>query len=418
MSTYQAIAAVTTTLKELLDAQVRDVHPGSRVMTQPPDKAAEDTNRLNLFLFNVSVNAALRTMPELSSRVHPGETASPPLALDLYYLLIAYGMGASDVWDDHSHRLLGRAMSFLHDHAVLRREDLQAALADAGVHEQVERVRITPQPLSLEEMSKLWTTFQTQYRLSVAYCVSVVLIEGDAPVRTPLPVFSIGSDNRGVQSQPELAPPLPTLTGIVLPPWSSEPVQGLLPEQRPSAELGDTLTLQGLHLDGLDVEVIFAHPRLEEPNIRSPEPDSTARTLDVIVPNQPANWPAGVYTVSVALTWAGQRRETNVLPLLLSPKILTRSPDTTASTDFDVTVTFAPQVRTGQHVTLLFGSRELQPDGFTAPTDTLSFAVQDAEPGRYPLRLRVDGADSQIVHVTGTPPAPGFDPDQIVEVTA
>jgi hypothetical protein len=38
-------------------------------------------------------------------------------------------------------------------------------------------VRVTLQPLSLEEMSRLWSTFQTQYRLSVAYEVSVVLID-------------------------------------------------------------------------------------------------------------------------------------------------------------------------------------------------------------------------------------------------
>jgi hypothetical protein len=417
MSTYLAIAAVTTALRDLLDAEIKVVDTNSQVTMQPPDKTANDKNKLNLFLFNVSVNAALRTMPELSVRVRPGETALPPLALDLYYLLSAYGTGQPHVWDDRGHRLLGRAMSFLHDHAVLLREDLQTALADAGVHEQVERVRVTLQPLSLEEMSKLWTTFQTQYRLSVAYCVSVVLIESDEPARTPLPVLSIGPDDRGVQSQPDLTPPLPTLTGIVLPAWSSEPVGGLLPEQRPSAELGNTLTLRGLHLDGLDVEVIFSHPRLEEPNVLAPKPDATARALEVTVPDQPADWPAGVYTVSVALIRSGQRHMTNGLPLVLSPRILTRTPASTGATDFSVTITFTPQVHSGQHVALLFGSRELLPSAFAPPTGTLSFPVQGAEPGVYPLRLRVDGADSQIVQVAGTPPAPGFDPGQTVEVT-
>jgi hypothetical protein len=45
------------------------------------------------------------------------------------------------------------------------------------LHEQVERVRITLQPLTLEEVAKLWNVFQTPYRISVAYEVSVVLIE-------------------------------------------------------------------------------------------------------------------------------------------------------------------------------------------------------------------------------------------------
>ena len=51
----------------------------------------------------------------------------------------------------------------------------------SNLHEQIERVRITPQPLSLEEISKLWAAFQTNYRLSAAYQAAVILIESTAP---------------------------------------------------------------------------------------------------------------------------------------------------------------------------------------------------------------------------------------------
>ena len=51
----------------------------------------------------------------------------------------------------------------------------------ATSHEQIERVRITPQPLSVDELSKLWTAFQTHFRISAAYQVSVVLIESTRP---------------------------------------------------------------------------------------------------------------------------------------------------------------------------------------------------------------------------------------------
>ena len=417
MSSPLAIAAVTSTLQRLLDAQVKTIDNQSEVTTQPPDKATAGDNKLNLFLYHVGINAALRNNPELPGFGRRGEAALPPLALDLSYMLTAYGKGEVKSWDNLGHRLLGRAMAFLHDHPVLLREELRTALEAAQVHEQLERVRVTPQPLSYEEMSKLWTTFQTNYRLSVAYQVSVLLIESERPVRTPLPVLSIGADNAGVQLNPDLAPPLPTLTGIELPPWTDEPAGGLLPSRRPSVRLGETITLRGLHLDGRDVEVLFVQPRLPQPITRSPEAGATARALSVIIPNQPAAWPAGIYSVSVALTTGRRRRTTNSLPLVLAPRVTNRAPASTTSGDFALTVTCTPEARPNQDVRLLLGDRELRPNTFTTATATLVFAVEDATPGHYPLRLRVDGAESQLIRVTGSPPVPGFDPDQIVEVT-
>jgi hypothetical protein len=417
MSTSLAIAAVTATLRRLLEAQIQNIDAHSEVTTQPPDKAFNGDNKLNLFLYHIAVNGNLRNLPELPGRSRPGETLPPPLALDLYYLLTAYGKGETDLWDDSGQRLLGRAISFLNDNPVLLPADLAATLADARVQEQIERVRITLQLLSHEEMSKLWTTFQTQYRLSVAYLASVVLIEGEKPARTPLPVLSIGKDNRGVLSQVGLSPALPTLTALELPPWSSQPPGGLLPAQRPSAQLGDTITLHGLYLEGAALQVIFSHPRLAQPHAVAPLAGATARAVSVALPNQPAAWPAGIYTVSLALTQGGQRRQTASLPLVLAPAITNRTPASTNSANFDVTVTFTPEVQPEQQVRLLFGSRELEPNSFIAATDTLVFPVNGATPDRYPLRLRVDGVDSQIITVSGTPPVPVFDPAQVVEVT-
>ena len=63
-------------------------------------------------------------------------------------------------------------MGVLHDHPLLGAEEINGALPESDLDQQVERVRITPQPMSVEEMSKLWTTFQTQYRMSAAYQAS------------------------------------------------------------------------------------------------------------------------------------------------------------------------------------------------------------------------------------------------------
>ena len=70
---------------------------------------------------------------------------------------------------------------------------IQASLADNDLDLQPERVRITALPLSLDELAKMWTAFQTQYRVSAGYRVSVVLIQSALPIRAPLPVLDRGA---------------------------------------------------------------------------------------------------------------------------------------------------------------------------------------------------------------------------------
>ena len=99
-------------------------------------------------------------------------------------------------------------MRILHDVAIVPRAKLKKALAIAGLHEQLERITVTPRQLSIEEISKLWSVFQTQYQVSAAYLVTVVLIDSKASRRTPLPVLKRGPDDRGV-------------TAVAMPPPSS-----------------------------------------------------------------------------------------------------------------------------------------------------------------------------------------------------
>src|SRR5262249_45060642 len=159
----------TATLRSLL---VRGVGI-SEVTARPLDNARRSTtgNQLNLFLYQVLPDAAFRNQ-DLPRLTKPGETGYPALPLVLYYLLTAY---SDDEDDTKAHRLLGEAMGVLFDHPLLGATEIRNAtipiadLATSDLHEQIERVRITLQPLTFEDMSKLWTTFQTHYRVSAAY---------------------------------------------------------------------------------------------------------------------------------------------------------------------------------------------------------------------------------------------------------
>jgi len=313
-----AIAATTLTLQAILQSAIVS-DPADTDLTDttvtilPPDKArgTGNANQLNLFLYQILPNAAWRNM-NIPSLVAAGETGQPPLALTLHYLLTAFGKD-NDTTLPYGHHLLAKAMSILYDHAMLGPDEIRAATSAtfpaSDLDKQVERIRITLQPMSLEEISKLWTGLVTQYRLSVGYEVSVMLIESAQPKKTPLPVLTRGAGDKGVSSQASLIPPFPALDQIQF------------PNSQTSARLGDALVLTGNQLDGSSVGLIFNHPLWSAPVEIAPLAGGTATQVSVNVPNSAASWPAGFYTVSLMVQRPTEtyRRATNQLSFGLAP---------------------------------------------------------------------------------------------------
>jgi hypothetical protein len=92
---------------------------------------------------------------------------------------------------------MGSVVQILHAQPVLSRQQIQKAidsvdyLRDSDLTDAVEQVKFTPVPLSVEELHNLWSGFfQAPYALSAAYQGSVIFIEGNEPIRKPLPVRS------------------------------------------------------------------------------------------------------------------------------------------------------------------------------------------------------------------------------------
>lgn len=411
MSNALAIAAVTATLRNLLVEGIAadPALAGTLVSAQSLDRArgTNNGNQINLFLYQTGIDAAWRNR-DMPRQVAPGETGTPPLALTLSFLLTAWGRNHEDV---AGHHLLGRAMSVLHDHPLLGAAEIEAALPDNDLHHQVERVRVTYQPLSLDEMSKLWTTFQTQYRISAAYQASVVLIESARPARAPLPVLARGADDQGVASQPDLIPAFPTLLAVAS------------ADRQPAVRLGETLVLSGHHLGGASVEVRFGGPRLTSPVpfevLARSESEVRVRLLAAAAdPDAPLRWAAGVPTVTVVVRRSGEPdRETNELPFALAPTVDTPLPLAVARVAGDATIVLdvSPQVRPEQRAALLLGDREVPAEPHPATTGTLTFVVRDAPVGDHFLRLRVDGVDTRLIDRSVAPPV--FDPTQRVTIT-
>jgi hypothetical protein len=412
MSNSLAVAAVTTTLQSILFSSVTsdpDLND-TTVTTLPLDKARgnNSNNQLNLFLYQLSRNTAFSNR-EMPQQVKPGETAFPPLALNLHYLITPFGRDG-DATQQFSHELLGKAMSTLHDHMILSADDIRAATAAtlprSDLDRQVERIRITFQPLTIEEISKLWTGFATQYRLSAAYEVAVTLIESSHPVRAPLPTLTRGGQDSGIRSAPDLTPPFPALDDIEF------------PNRQTCARLNDQVTLDGHDLDGTNVGVLFHHPLWTSPVEIAvpPGPNATARQVTVTIPDDPVNWPAGIYTAQVLVQRPGDsfRRSTNQFPFSLAP-VMTIAPASAPAGSITYTVTCRPEIRPQQRASLLLGSQEILATPHATQTATLTFATVVAAAGDYFVRLRVDGVDSLLVNNAVQPPV--FDPAQTVTVT-
>jgi hypothetical protein len=415
MSNALAIAAITATLKHLLQAIAADGDLNDAAVTiLPLDKARGNNtaNQLNLFLYQIQRNPAWVNC-DMPRQVQSGETGFPPLPLNLWYLLTAFGRNddSDNGAQPFGHHVLGRAMSILHDHPVLSSADIIAAtqtiLPTSDLDRQIERIRITLQPLSVEEIYRLWTGFATPYRLSAAYEVAVTLIESTRTTRAPLPALNRGQNDKGISSQPDLAPPFPGLVAITP------------PNNQPSARLNDLVTLSGNNLDGTNIGVHFNHPLWTAPIEIAPEPGGTGTKLNVRIPNSPSGWPAGFYTAEVFVQRPGDsyRRSTNQLTLSLAPRITVTLASSSAGNNlFAVTATVAsiPDIWPTQRATLLLGDREILPNDHPAKTSTLTFGPADMTAGDYFARLRVDGVDSLLVDRSVTPPV--FDTSQKVTV--
>jgi hypothetical protein len=439
MSNPLAIAAVTATLRNLLLRGVPDL-PNQNVTTKPLDKArppASSKDQINIFLYQTAINAAWRNM-DMPRQVRPGETAYPPLALNLNYLVTAFGDGDDD---SLSHRWLGRAMSVFHDHPLLGAQEIHDALLpdNSELQEQIERVRITPQPMSLEDMSKLWTTFQTQYRISAAYQVDVVLIESGRQGRIPLPVLTRGQDDRGVTA--EAGANLPMIESV-------RP-----PNRQSSALLGDELAIIGQNLtDVTSVRFSLVSSSISDFNpilLSTTAPLETKNGIKVTLPNDASAstaWMAGFFTVAVAVNRNNQTWSSNELPISLAPRIDAIAPPNPIVRDGAGNVTLdvscSPNVRlvnSGAPPTLQFAQRvvlllepfdnakavsiSVSPEAPSLPappsmsTGTLRFVfpVASDRTGGYMVRLRVDGINLPLVDWTAKPPT--FDAKQKVTIT-
>lgn len=443
MSSALAIASVTHVLKDLLNNGLIDHDLSSTlgnvmVTALPPDRIDTTTqnqqSQLNLYMYRVTPNQGWRNVG-LPSRDGRGERlTNPPLALDLHYLLTAYG--ANEL---HTEILLGYGMQLLYETPALARDAIRRSLSPqttvpggglppelqalhtSELAEQIEQIKMTPESLSTEEISKLWAAFQSKYRPTAAYQAAVVLIESRKSTKSALPVRG-----RKIYAMPFRQP---VIEKIMSQTQTGDPIV----ENQPILA-GYNLVVVGKQLGGDDVGVnvggIEVTPAIGDIN-----------DTQIIFP-LPAALNAGVQGVQVVhqklmgsppLPHRGV--ESNVEAFVLSPRIETINVSNVQATgnnlhSADLNLTVKPAVGNKQRVILLlneYSSAPLSPPVTTpplsysfsappmavlsppAPSENITIPISGVRTGTYLARVQVDGAESPL----GTDSAGRYDSPQV-----
>ncbi|MDX2506089.1 MAG: DUF4255 domain-containing protein [Gammaproteobacteria bacterium] len=390
MSSALAIAGVTAVLRDLLnDAfvanDVSGIVGGNVVVSAiAPDRVLVDgvlaQPQLNIYMYMATPNTGWNNQC-LPSRNSQGQrTNNPALALDLHYLLTAYG-----IEDLQAEILLGHAMQLLHENPVPNRTVINDALnslqvplqtlSTSGLAEQVEQIKFTPEYMNTEEMSKLWTAAQSNYRPTAAYEATVVLIETEEPVQSALPVRE-----RTVNVISLQRPTIETVT----------------PER---IEVGAELVLQGQNLAGDATQLRFGETLI------SPEPEDVFNQQITLI--LPATLSAGiqgvqvVHELNIGIPPTPHRGvESNVAPFVLLPRIET-NPIPNVAQGNTLTIEVTPPVTRRQRASIMLGEQEIKipprPDTDPVITTELEFPIPAGfGSGDFLVRLRIDGAESVL----------------------
>jgi Pvc16 N-terminal domain len=405
MSNALAIAGISAVLQDLFNGVLNSAGFGTVTVTAvAPDIVQSSQNstpalQVNLFLHQVTPNAAWRNV-DLACVAADGKSRlrNQPLALDLHYLLTAYGHQNFE-----AEALLGYAVQALHQMPVLARNDIEAVLNPtpphhppstgnanlsgnlrlAGLADQVEMLKVTPATLGREEMAWLWTALKADYRPTFPFQVTVVLIQAHDPTNAPLPVAT-----RSIAAQAGL------LSSIV----------SVMPPSGQSAVcLGDTVTVSGSSL-GNTTAIFLSNAYLGIQYGPILPSLVTNTSLQFVLPkNASADLPSGVYLMSVRVQPPGLPTpiSSNSLPLAVAPKITSGLPASVTGPSFTLNPTCSPVLLARQQVSLILGSQEILAVPFQPATTTPTFKFANVAAGTYWVRLRVDGIDSPVNY---TPP--------------
>ena len=399
MGNYLAISAVTTVLKNILKREIQDeLDTTLNVSSRAPHTIGSepDTNGLNLFLYQVTLNSGYFNHDLPRRDVRGGIISKPLVGLDLHYLLTPFSKENEEIL---TQQILASTIRILHEKSFLTRQilehefglieasDASDKILDSDLAEQNESVTLVNKPLSVEELTKLWSSyFQTNYRLSVAYVVSPLIIDSKKEPIHPLPV-----QERRIFVMQFRSPIIERIEPPVVE-WDPDVTKRRIHIVGRNLNSNHMKVVVGQSLVPSDHLSVISNERITV--ILPDDLSAGIKRLKIVHAISDENGDTGINSEHVAY-------ESNTSNFILVPRIDTSifPLQIVQGTKFDLK--FKPSLNEKQKVEIIIGEKifsqafnDNQP--FPIPVETISIDTTDWPVGTFLIRLRVDRAESNL----------------------
>jgi Pvc16 N-terminal domain len=195
---YTALRATSQTVSKFLekrfqaDPLLSSFFSGGGMIVSlntPQEMTEKPVEGLSIWLYRVIRDEQRLNDPPV--RLSPTEVRPPPLPLRLHYLITPV---TSERYGDPETEqiILGKVLQVFYSHPILRGVDLQAEFSGTEVE-----LKMRLEPMSLEEITRVWEALTGSYQLSVSYEVGVVNITPDlepervTPVEVAMPDYGL-----------------------------------------------------------------------------------------------------------------------------------------------------------------------------------------------------------------------------------
>ncbi len=416
------ISLVTKALVNLIKASVMEklVLSGTDfdVLPVPPDKLTEKS--LGFHLYHVTEDTHYKNLPVPGNDVP--SVRYVPMALSLYYQLTAHWTTLLDVEGNTymEQKMMGCAVKALHDYPIIDDSTKVGGDQDENkifpgdLQNSNNKLRIVLQPISHNDSVSFWTAGETRPQLSAYYQVSVVLLEPEEIQ------FRFGRVlEYGVHTFIGGAPRIESSRNTLLfpTPGGEERNVNLHPAQVP---VGGQIAFTGSGFTGDSTLLLLKNPRWDKPveadpawNVIVSAGRVTAEVQETI--SGVAIFP-GVYSAIIRVTKNSALSDgsmqtfehtSNECPFTITPRIVTintidnivwtvtgyafmdANPPSTGSRIKEVQV-YVSDTR----LTLITAGSLNEGEFEITNANELRFRPQALDPGNYPVRIFVNGAES------------------------
>jgi hypothetical protein len=179
MGGYAAIAEIGQSLiKRIWNAVSADpalfglINSESLITLESPAEHVDnkDGALLSIYLYRIGEDPFMKNRQYVEGA--GGLRRSPPLSLDLHYLITPMLTDAAD-----RQIVLGKVMQVLYDRPSLDGPDLVGSLASAG-----DALRVILNQVPLNDVALVWQALGIPYMLCVPYAVRVALVDSETQV--------------------------------------------------------------------------------------------------------------------------------------------------------------------------------------------------------------------------------------------